>query len=115
MILDQTGGPNHVGNLCDAPVIVDTGTCDVHYQTSYHYIGHFSRFIPRGSQRIGRSYVGGPLESTAFARPDGGLTLVVLNPQPEPVTFRVLVPGGGFEGTIAGDAIQTWVIDADAD
>ena len=37
---------------------------------------------------------------------------VVLNPQPEAVTFRVLILGGGFEGTIPGDAIQTWVIDS---
>ena len=110
LVLDQTGGPNHVGNLCDAPVIVDTGTGQVHYQTSFYAIGHFSRFIPRGSQRIGRSTLGGPLESTAFVRPDGALTLVVLNPQPEPITFRVLIPGGGFEGSIPGDALQTWVI-----
>lgn len=111
LVLDQTGGPNHVGNLCDAPVIVDTDQRQVHYQTSFHYIGHFSRFIPRGAQRIGCSYIGGPLESTAFARPDGCLVLVVLNPRPQAVTFRVLIPGGGFEGTIPGDAIQTWVID----
>ena len=30
--LDQRGGPNHVGNFCDAPVIVDTNSGEVHYQ-----------------------------------------------------------------------------------
>lgn len=109
--LDHTGGPNHVGNLCDAPVIVDTHHREVHYQTSYHYIGQFSRFIPRGSQRIGRSYLGGPLESTAFRRPDGTLVLVVMNPKSEPVTLRVLLGEGGFEAHLPGDSIQTWVIE----
>ena len=110
LVLDQTGGPNHVGNLCDAPIIVDTDTGEVHIQTSYHAIGHFSRFIPRGSVRIGRSGIGGPLESTAFETPQGQWVVVVLNPQPDPITFRLLVPGGGFEATIPGDAIQTWRI-----
>jgi glucosylceramidase len=112
LVLDHTGGPNHVGNLCDAPVIVDTRSGEVHYQTSYHYIGHFSRFIERGAQRIGRSYAGGPLESTAFTNPDGSVVLVVLNPADEAISYRVRLPAGGVEHAIPAHAIQTWVYPA---
>ncbi|CDF57108.1 O-Glycosyl hydrolase family 30 [Thermobrachium celere DSM 8682] len=44
------GGPNHVGNYCDAPIIVDTENDRVYYQSSYYYIGHFSRFNKKRSQ-----------------------------------------------------------------
>ena len=48
LILNTQGGPNHVGNYCSAPMIVDTNTQEISYQSSYYYIGHFSRFIKQG-------------------------------------------------------------------
>ena len=32
MILDETGGPNHVGNFCSAPIIANTKTGSLNYQ-----------------------------------------------------------------------------------
>ena len=52
LILDEQGGPNHVGNYCSAPIIVDTRSQDLLYQSSYYYIGHFSRFILPGDKII---------------------------------------------------------------
>ncbi len=52
LILDEKGGPNHVGNYCSAPIIVDTKSNKILYQSSYYYIGHFSRFINRGDRVI---------------------------------------------------------------
>lgn len=52
IVLDETGGPNHVGNLCDAPIIVDTKEKVVHYNSSYYYIGHFSKFIRPNAVRV---------------------------------------------------------------
>jgi glucosylceramidase len=52
LILDEKGGPNHVGNYCSAPIIVDTRSQDIIYQSSYYYLGHFSRFIKRGDRII---------------------------------------------------------------
>jgi glucosylceramidase len=52
LILDENGGPNHVGNFCSAPIIVDTRSQDILYQSSYYYLGHFSRFIKRGDRII---------------------------------------------------------------
>ena len=45
IVLDETGGPNHVGNFCDAPIIVDTKEKEVYYNSSFYYIAHFSKFI----------------------------------------------------------------------
>ncbi|MFT3829363.1 MAG: glycoside hydrolase family 30 protein [Opitutaceae bacterium] len=107
--LDLTGGPNHVGNLCDAPVLVDPATGAVHYQTSFHYIGHFSRFVPPGSRRIASS--GGPaaLQSIAFLNPDGALVVVVLNTTDAAVEFPLAAGGETLACRIPGHAIQTYV------
>lgn len=112
MVLDHTGGPNHVGNLCDAPIIVDTEQRVVHRQSSYWYIGHFSRYLRPGAQRIGLSYIGGPLEATAFENADGSRALVVHNPSPDDVTFRALCEGRGVQVTIPATSIQTLLLGA---
>ena len=52
VLLDERGGPNHVGNFCFAPVHADTKTGELTYLNSYYYIGHFSKFIRPGAKRI---------------------------------------------------------------
>mgnify|MGYP002130004294 CR=1 FL=1 len=52
VLLDETGGPNHVGNFCFAPVHVDTTNGQLIYTPSYYYIGHFSKYIRPNAKRI---------------------------------------------------------------
>ena len=52
LILDMEGGPNHVRNLCSAPIHADAKTGKVVYNVSYWYLGHFSRFIRPGAKRV---------------------------------------------------------------
>ncbi|MFF2019153.1 glycoside hydrolase family 30 beta sandwich domain-containing protein [Paenibacillus sp. NPDC058177] len=79
LVLDETGGPNHVNNLCDAPVIADTTTNEIHYNSSYYYIGHFSKYIAPGAVRIGLQNATEGVLSTAFRNPDGSLAVVLMN------------------------------------
>jgi glucosylceramidase len=79
MVLDQMGGPNHAGNLCDAPIIVEPNTDTIYYQNSYYYLGHFSKFIRPGAKRIDCRSNNRHLETTAFENPDGSIAVVVLN------------------------------------
>jgi glucosylceramidase len=79
MVLDQTGGPNHAGNYCDAPVIADTEANQVFYQSSYYYIGHFSKYITGGARRVGCINGNPNLETAAFLNPDGNMVVIVLN------------------------------------
>jgi len=109
IVLDQTGGPNHVGNLCDAPVIVDTATGEVHYQTSFYYIAHFSRYVQTGAHRLESG--GGPaaLQSVAFANPDGSLVVVVLNETDAAVDFSLAVAGESLACRLPAHAIHTYL------
>ena len=58
LLLDTMGGPNHLQNYCDAPLIVSPDYSSIHIQPKYYYMGHFSKYIPPDSRRIGSSVVG---------------------------------------------------------
>jgi len=90
LILDQQGGPNHVGNYCSAPIIADTISGNVYYQSSYYYLGHFSRFIRPGAQRVLCATNRDELEATAAINPDGSLTAIALNRTDQDITFDLI-------------------------
>ena len=94
LVLDETGGPNHVNNLCSAPILCDTRTDEVLFQSSYYYIGHFSRFIRPGAERILCASTLDELETTAFVNPDGEVAVVVLNRSEKCVSFAMKFEGG---------------------
>ena len=79
IILDQTGGPNHVGNFCFAPIHADTRTGQLIYTNAYYYIGHFSKFIQPVLKRIISSPSRSQLLTTAFKNNDGSVVVVVMN------------------------------------
>lgn len=79
ILLDERGGPNHVGNFCFAPVHADTRTGELIYTNAYYYIGHFSRFIHRGAKRIGVSSSRDHIKTTGFVNPDGEIVVVIFN------------------------------------
>ncbi|MDD5262765.1 MAG: glycoside hydrolase family 30 protein [Methylacidiphilales bacterium] len=89
LVLDETGGPNHVGNLCSAPILADTRTGEAHYQSSYYYLGHFSRFIRPGAKRILTTSSRDELEVTACKNPDGSLVAVILNRSETPIQMTL--------------------------
>jgi glucosylceramidase len=79
ILVDEKGGPNHVGNFCFAPVIGDTRTGELTFTSSFYYIGHFSKFIKPGAKRIISSSNRDMLETTAFKNTDGKIAVVVMN------------------------------------
>lgn len=52
LLLDHTGGPNHLGNNCDAPIVLTEDGKDFMIQPMYYFIQHISKFVPTGSHRI---------------------------------------------------------------
>ncbi len=93
LILDENGGPNHVGNFCDAPVMCDTTKDTVDVKLSFYYIGHFSRFVKPGAKRILVSRYTDKLDCCGFVNPDGEVVVVVLNKTDEAQSFEIMVEG----------------------
>lgn len=79
VLLDETGGPNHVNNFCYAPVHGDTKTGEVIYTNAFYYIGHFSKFIRPGARRIISSSTTDAVLTTAFENTDGSIVVVAMN------------------------------------
>ena len=89
LLLDQTGGPNHVGNLCSAPLLADTLSNALLHQSSYFYIGHFARFVKPGARRVLCAATTQNLEATAFVNPDGSVATVVMNRTEASIDFAL--------------------------
>ena len=79
IILDETGGPNHVGNLCDAPIIIDSKTKKVHYNSPFFYIAHFSKFIKKNAKRVYSNTIGDKIHSVSCLNEDNTLIIVIMN------------------------------------
>ncbi|HPH32985.1 MAG TPA: glycoside hydrolase family 30 protein, partial [Chitinophagaceae bacterium] len=110
ILLDETGGPNHVQNFCFAPIHGDTKTGQLIYTNAYYYIGHFSKFIQPGAKRIISSPTRSQLLSTAFLNPDGSVTVVVMNQGNERAHFYLWVNGKAAETVARQHSINTYII-----
>lgn len=109
ILLDERGGPNHVGNFCFAPIHADTRTGKLIYTNSYYYIGHFSKFIRPGARRILTSPSRSALLTTGFVNPDGTVAVVVMNPAARPVPFYLTMGSSAITLTARPHSIQTVV------
>jgi len=109
MVLDETGGPNHVGNFCSAPIIADTQAGEIRYQSSYYYIGHFSRFIRPGARRVACAKTLDSLEASAFLNVDGTVAVVVLNRTEKAFDFVLKSQGLQAKASVLARGIKTFV------
>ena len=109
ILLDQNGGPNHVGNFCFAPIHADLNTNEVVMTPSYYYIGHFSKFIKPGAKRISTVSSRSHLLSTSFMNEDGSIATVVMNETDHDINYKMYIGMKGFEQYISAHSIQTIV------
>ena len=110
VLLDETGGPNHVGNFCFAPIIADTQAGKLLYTNAYYYIGHFSKFIRPGARRIAATANRDALQTTAFRNPDGSVAVVVMNQTDQPQQFQLWMAGQAAKTTAEAHSIMTLVV-----
>ncbi len=113
IVLDEIGGPNHVENFCDAPIIADTKNDSLTFQSSYYYIGHFSKYIRPGAVRVGSSKYTEQLATTAFKNTDGTIAVVVLNRTDAEVPYILRNRDQVAETTIPAHSIQTLLFPAE--
>ena len=109
LLLDASGGPNHVGNLCSAPVLADSATGVLLHQSSYWYLGHFSRFIQPGAQRVLCAATQQNIEATAFINPDGACAVVAMNRTESPVRFTLRLDGRCRTAELAARSISSFI------
>ena len=110
VLLDEQGGPNHVGNFCFAPIHADTRTGALTFTNSYYYIGHFSKFVRPGARRIACSPSRSALSASAFVNPDGTVAVVVMNGGDKTLAYHLWIDGDAGEISSPPHSIQTLVV-----
>lgn len=110
VLLDEKGGPNHVGNFCFAPVHADTKSGNLIYTNAYYYIGHFSKFIKPGARRIVSAASRDKLLTTAYMNPDGKIAVVVMNKTDEKIDYSLWVKGKAAKVSSSPHSIATLIV-----
>lgn len=110
IVLDETGGPNHVNNLCDAPIIADTQTDIIHYNSSYYYIGHISKYIKEGYRRVDHQVnIQDEIYVTVWSGEEN-IVGVLMNENDVEKTYELNIDGKKVCGSLKPNSIQTLIL-----
>jgi len=110
VLLDEKGGPNHVGNFCFAPIHADTQTGQLTYLNSYYYLGHFSKYIRPGAKRLISSSTRDEIMTTAFLNRDGKIAVVAMNLSEKAMPLFLWMGGRAAQVTSPAHSIMTAII-----
>merc|ERR1712217_208873 len=115
LMVDHRGGPNHLGNFCDANLIADPdnvlGAGTVIKQVSYYLMGHFSRYLRPGMVRVKTQSSGGLTVTSFVDKKSKKTAVVVMNSQSGSVRFTINDKATGKSAvglSIPGRSIQTY-------
>ena len=112
VVLDSSGGPNHVGNFCGAPIMIDTDTDEIYYTPVYHVLAQLSRTIRPGDTAVqtDRRLDGldpDALHGSAAINDEGLLSVQLLNTTKSPIRFGLQIGTQFAEVDMPANAIQT--------
>ena len=86
LALDQNGGPDyyydvnqHQDSTNRGLITINTDTNSWDYNVDYYTLGHISKFVDPGAQRIDSTSLDNNIETVAFKNPDGSKVLVLAN------------------------------------
>ena len=112
VVLDQNGGPNHVGNFCGAPIMIDTESGHVYYTPIYYVLAQFSRTIRPGDKAVhAEKYLDGldgdALHASATINTDKLLSVQLLNTTKQPIQYFLQIGSQHAVVEIPSNSLQT--------
>lgn len=112
IVLDKHGGPNHVGNFCGAPIMIDTETGEVYYTPIYYVLAQFSKTIRPGDTalQVNQQLEGldkDALHASAAINDNGLVSVQLLNTTKAPINYSLQIGSQYAQVTIAANAVQT--------
>lgn len=112
IVLDQQGGPNHVGNFCGAPIMIDVSTGDIYYTPIYYILAQFSKTIRPGDKAVQtdrqlQRLLADQVYASASISDDNLLSVQVLNTTRQPIEYALQVGEQYAEVSIDANALQT--------
>lgn len=112
IVLDAQGGPNHVGNFCGAPIMIDRETQEIHYTPVFHVLAQLSRTIRPGDRALQTERALGGLgeddvHACATVNADGLMSVQLLNTTKHPIEMSIQIGGQFAEITLPANSVQT--------
>jgi len=112
IVLDKNGGPNHVGNFCGAPIMIDVETQNVYYTPVYYVLAQFSRTIRPGDKAVqAYKYLDGldddAIHASATINADQLLTVQLLNTTKQSLVYMLQIGMQYAEVNITANSVQT--------
>ncbi len=110
ILLDEQGGPNHVGNFCFAPVHADTKRVNYVMSTRIIISVIFQSSLNRERRRVSAAASRSQLMTTSFLNEDGKLVVIVMNESNSSVNYKLWIAGKAADVTSLPHSIQTLVL-----
>lgn len=112
IVLDRNGGPNHVGNFCGAPIMIDTETGEVYYTPIYHVLSQFSQTIRPGDKALQVDTQLKGLDSDALhvssaISKSNLVSTQLLNTTKAPIDFSLQIGEQFVDVSIPANSVQT--------
>jgi glucosylceramidase len=112
IVLDRTGGPNHVGNFCGAPIMIDPMTQQVYYTPIFHVLAQFSKTIRPGDSVVQTDTKLAGLDADALhacatLNRTRVLSVQLLNTTKRPITYSLQIGNQHAEILIVANSVQT--------
>ena len=112
IVLDRNGGPNHVGNFCGAPIMIDLDSGLIYYTPIYYVLAQFSRTIRPGDKAVqADTQLEGldddALHASATVNSNGLLSVQLLNTTKEPIPYSLQIGGQNAAISIPANSLQT--------
>lgn len=108
LLLDEHGGPNHVGNFCEALIQYHTQKKELIYNPSYYVVKHFAHFIKNGAKRIETIQDNNDLLMVSFLNPNDEIIVIILN-EGEESTQIIEVNNKKYKLDLSSHSITTCV------
>ena len=111
LLLDEKGGPNHVGNYCYAPFLYNTKTGELIPQKIQRQYYHFAHNIIPGSVRIGATKYTDQIDVAAYHTPENKIVIILLNKSDEVFPVNIRMQGKAAEILLLGKTLASCIID----
>lgn len=112
IVLDQYGGPNHVGNFCGAPIMINTTSGYVYYTPIFYILAQLSRTIRPGDRMVQTdAFLPEALKDSLYAcaslNAENILSVQVLNVEKYELFFSLQIGIQHAPITIPANCLQT--------
>jgi len=114
VVLDKDGGPNHVGNFCGAPVMIDMEQQEVYFTPVYDVLKHFSRTIRPGDTALRATPLEGAMKDSLYVgatlNQQEEVVISMLNVTRQPISYSLQLGAYAAEIEAPANALKTVIV-----